>query len=184
MKDRLLTALYVFLFVLLSSLRSWEVLSLALLLTLALLVFYPMGIREKSRILRRALLSSLLFVLLVSIPYVFMTKDMGYLLMVMTRVLSLMLLTFLFLKMVNPFAVLSFSKSLSFILVLSVSQITSYLRLLREFEQAFKSRSPHKPRREEYRGFLGRVLSYFFEASARNSEEVYQAMKSRGFDID
>ena len=124
------------------------------------------------------------FTAVVSLPYALWNGSVDYTLMLLLRVLSIHTLTLLFLSTVNLYASLSFSKTLSSLLVLAIGFSITYRRALQNFLQALKSRSPHKPERDELLQFTRRVVEYFFNLSIKDGKEVSMAMKSRGFYFD
>lgn len=186
MKDKLLLFFYLFLLIFVSFLHSIGILFFVFMLILAVLSFSPLKVKEKLRILRRSFFSVFFFSIFVSLPYVFIGFLIGenrfnYFLMVNLRAFDLTVMTFTFLELVNLFKALDFSKNLSLLLVLVSSHSISYIKVLKDFTQAFKSRSPKNGvRGEDLKNYLTRVVSYFFEKSMETSEEIYIAMKSRG----
>lgn len=104
-----------------------------------------------------------------------------FLLLFNLRVFSLTSLTFLFIRRVNLFNGFSFSKTLSFLLCLSYSQIITYKRIFEEFRFSLKSRTI-KILKPKHRWLSISSLIYFFlNKSISNSKEITLAMKSRGF---
>lgn len=174
--------IYITLVFLLSYTNSIEFLTLTLLSILVLLLVVP--IREKLITLRNTVFSALFFTMLVSLTYLILSRDLHYFAVINLRVLDITLLTMIFVKVVNLYSAVSFSRSLSYILVLTYSQIMSYKRLLREFNEALTSRLIEKPERSDIVNYTKRLLLFFFDKSTENSVEIYQAMKSRGFDLD
>jgi cobalt/nickel transport system permease protein len=101
--------------------------------------------------------------------------------MISLRSFSIALATFIAFKLVNIYKVLDFSKSVSFLMIIVSSHIFTYLKLFEEFKNALKSRTIGHIGSNVKMVFISGLLEFFFEKSIRTSEELYQAMKSRGF---
>jgi len=184
MKDKLFLLAYLIFVVFLSSLSSAKVLLIVSLILVLATAALP--IKKKLNTIKRATYVCLLFNFLVSLPYFLAGLWLGqdrseYLLMMTLRSFSLTLTTFTFFKFINLFKALDFSKNLSFLLVIVSSHLLTYVSLIREFREALKSRTMRKLDRRTRLNFYERVLTFFFERSMHTSEELYQAMKSRGF---
>ncbi len=184
MRDKLLLLLYVFLLLFLSSLRG--VVELFIILFLLLFTLLLMPIKRKLDVLKTSFLSFFFFSSVVSTSYLmtgFWLREnrFDYFLMINLRSFDLTLLTFLFLRTINLYKALDFSKTLSALLVITMSHTISYRRLFWDFMDAFKSRKIEKPSRSTALTFLRRLSLFFFEKSISMSEEMHQALKSRGF---
>jgi cobalt/nickel transport system permease protein len=190
MKDKILLSVYLSLLVLVSLVHSYEWLLGILSLLCITLFLLPLKKREKVKILKRSFFSVFFFGVLVSVPYTTVGLFIGdnrfdYLLMINTRTLDLTLLTFVFLEVMNPFKALDFSKNLSLLLVITSSYVLVYNKALKDFKDAFKSRSTgSRIRGEDFKHYLTRLVVYFFDKSKETSEDIYIAMKSRGFYYD
>lgn len=165
------------------ALTSWhaplfhvEVLLLALLLS---------G-EQRSQLLRKSFFALLLFNGSVSLSYALLawwqdTPAVEYLLRLNLRVFTLTYLSFLLAARVNLFKALSFSKDLSYLLMLAYAQIGQFRQLLEEFRLAWRSRRlrPLSWRQKQRQaGAFGLCL---LDKSLQRSEEMHQAMRSRGF---
>ena len=95
------------------------------------------------------------------------------------RSFTLLYLSFLMIEKVNIFSVFAFSKTLSFLLLLSYSQILSFRRTLQEFSLAYKSRTINHPHRTEFYKFISGAFLFFIKKALINSTEIYMALKSR-----
>jgi len=95
----------------------------------------------------------------------------------------MVMLTLLFGMRVNIYDAFSFSKDLSFLIILSVSKTLTLQRAYAEYILALKSRTIKKPSQNEIYGFLGSAIAGFLDKSLRESKENYEAMKSRGFSV-
>jgi cobalt/nickel transport system permease protein len=77
-------------------------------------------------------------------------------------------------------AFVSFSKELSYLLSIALSQIYSYRKSFEDFVLAYRSRVIRSVRSREY-AFIGRVFEFFFSKALLESKERALAMKARGF---
>ncbi|MCS6958298.1 MAG: CbiQ family ECF transporter T component [Aquificaceae bacterium] len=179
--NKALFGLYLFFTVYVSSLRE-----LNLLLLLFFVLFSVLFALKRRRLkgFFKGFLYTALFSLMLSLPYSLWSSSFDYSIMMLLRVLNLYMLTLMFISTVNLYSLLSFSKTLSFLLVISVSFTLAYRRVFENFQQALRSRSIEKPKRQELLNFLRRIMGYFFERALRDGQEVTMAMKSRGFDHD
>ncbi len=155
-------------------------------LLVILFILFFLSLSEFFKIFKKALFSIIIFNSIVSISYIFLNLlkgkiDWDYLILINLRVFTLTYMTFLFIKKVNIINALSFSKNLSMVLTLSLSQILSFLKLKEDFRYSFKSRVLNKPKRKEIYNFLSSMLFYFFNLAYNNLKEIALSMKSRGF---
>ncbi|MDD2385091.1 MAG: hypothetical protein PHN18_12940 [Sulfurospirillaceae bacterium] len=136
-------------------------------------------------LLKRALKSILVFNLVISIGYI-VTSMMqqrvwiDYILMFNIRVFDLTLLTFLFTRYANIAQALSFSKTLSFLWTISLSQIISYQKSYENFKLSLKSRVIKKMSERSQKEFIASAFGYFFKKALYDSEEKSLALKARG----
>lgn len=142
--------------------------------------------RDAVSIARRAFLATVAFTGFVSLAYVLQNYwlDAGmpwrWLLAVNLRVLDMSMLTFLFIRRVNLSAALSFSKRLSFLLVLTVSQSIALRRTLDDFRLGLSSRvSGRATLRDRYRA-SARAAGWLLDRALANAHESAQALQSRG----
>ncbi|WP_448583598.1 ABC transporter permease [Thermocrinis sp.] len=184
MKDKGLFVVYLLLIFFLSLASSLELLAIGTSLALLMLLVLPL--RKRREILKRTIYVCLFFNFTVSFPYFLAGLWIGqdrseYILMILLRSFSMSLTTFTAFKLINIYKVFDFSKSLSFLMVIVSSHILVYLKLLEEFKDALKSRTIGHINRNVRIIFIDRLIKFFFERSIHTSEELYQAMKSRGF---
>ena len=92
-------------------------------------------------------------------------------------------LTLLFTTRVNIYEALSFSKELSFLLVLSVSKIMTMQRVFADYSDALKSRTIIKPSRGQIYEYLGSAIAGLLDRNIQEGKENFEAMKSRGFHV-
>lgn len=145
-----------------------------------------LGGRDAFWIARRAFLATMAFAGVVSLAYVTQSYwlDAGvpwrWLTVVNLRVLDMSMLTFLFIRRVNLFRALSFSKRLSFLLVLTVSQSISLRRTLDDFRLGLSSRVAGRATlRDRYRA-SARAAGWLLDRALANAHESAQALQSRG----
>jgi cobalt/nickel transport system permease protein len=97
------------------------------------------------------------------------------------RVFDITFMTLLFSKRINIVVAVSFSKTLTFLLTASLSQIENFRKTFEEFRLALKSRTVKPLKDRKKREFLGAMTLYFFKKSNYNAHEVSLALKARGF---
>lgn len=142
--------------------------------------------REWFKMLKKALKSIFFFNIAISIGFVSIAllqqkPWIEYLLLFNLRVFDLTLTTMLFSHYVNIALALSFSKTLSFLLSISLSQIYSYQKSYENFMLALKSRLIKKMGERAKKEFITSVFGYFFTKALYDSEEKSLALKARGF---
>lgn len=163
---------------------SW-ITSPALLVT-GLVIVSALAGRGALPLLRRALLATAAFSGTISLAYAGYawlsvgTLPLDWLLAVNLRVLLMALLTFLFIQRVNLFAALSFSRRLSLLLVLAVSQSIGLRRTLDDFRLGLHSRSIRPVGlRDRYRA-AAHAAGWLLDRALANAHEAAQALQARG----
>lgn len=180
LRDRILFGFYLLgLLVILSSHSFYLLGSFAIILLF-------LAKREWFKMLKKALKSIFFFNIAISIGFVAIAllqhkPWMEYLLLFNLRVFDLTLTTMLFSHYVNIALALSFSKTLSFLLSISLSQIYSYQKSYENFMLALKSRLIKKMGERAKKEFITSVFGYFFTKALYDSEEKSLALKARGF---
>ncbi len=99
------------------------------------------------------------------------------------RTFTLLFITFLMLEKVNVFSVFSFSKTVSFLLILSYSQMLAFKKTLNDFSLAYKSRTIIKPKFNDLHKFIGNMTLFFLRQAMANSTEILLALKSRNISL-
>ena len=99
------------------------------------------------------------------------------------RTFTLLFFSFLMLRKVNVFSVFSFSKSLSFLLILSYSQILAFKKTYNDFSLAYKSKTIVKPKIKELHTFIANTTVFFIRQAMTNSTEILMALKSRNIKL-
>ncbi|WP_456401687.1 hypothetical protein [Persephonella sp.] len=140
-------------------------------------------------IFKKAILSIFLINSVVSVSYILLNYfrgfiDYEFLVLFNLRVFSITFLTFIVFEYFNIFKLLNFSKSLIYILVITISQINTFKRVYLDFNLALKSRTIEKVRYKDLFNFLKSLIFFFSNKAVKNSKEITQAMRSRGFFID
>ena len=145
--------------------------------------------RGATTLVKRALLAALPFALAVSLGYVFMARNdlsqaAAVLVPLNLRVFLLTQLAFRILPRINLQLALGFSRTLCFVLILATSQVLTFRRLFRDFQQSLTARSPRRV------GLLaalrhGAATSAWFLARAEHdATEITQALETRGYFLD
>jgi cobalt/nickel transport system permease protein len=155
-------------------------------LSALLLVAVILGGRQRLHIAKRAVLTILLFNSIVTLSYAVISliqKDFSPLFVarINLRVFLMTYLTFLFNARANPFKALAFSRSLSYVLTLAYSQVLTFRRLFEDFRLALRSRTLKRPSLKDLYRHGAATGSFFMQKCLIDSEEITQAMKSRGF---
>jgi len=180
LKERFFLLIYLIFVAFVSSTANVTALTLASTLTVALFLLTQTEFPLKLAIPTATINS------VVSISY-FLSKKPDCALFITTfnlRVFTIMFLTLLFSRRVNLFRALSFSPTLSILLTVTYSQITIFRSTFINFREAFRSRLMEKPEKKDAYRFISSSTYYFLNTAFRNSEEIAQAMKSRGFFSD
>lgn len=134
----------------------------------------------------RALRAVLYFNLVVSLGYAAgalfgQIVSAGYLILVNIRVYLLIFLTFVLMARVDLLRALNFSRSLTFLTTLALSQVITFRRLFEELRLAAESRRLRRLRLRD--GYLQSAATavQLFDKAERTSGEIALAMRSRGF---
>jgi len=180
LRDRILLGFYLLGLVIILSSHSFYLLSFFAIVLLCL------ARSSWLKILKKALKSIFFFNIAISIGYIAIAVLqervwLEYILLFNLRVFVLTLTTLLFSHYVNITLALSFSKTLSFLLSVSLSQIYSYQKSYENFMLALKSRLIKKMNERAKKEFITSVFGYFFTKALYDSEEKSLALKARGF---
>jgi cobalt/nickel transport system permease protein len=179
MKARLALAAYLGAVVAATLVHVWWLLAAALALALAL------AGPQRWPLLRRTVLAVLAFNLTVSAGYAAIALWQGsfsgqYLLLVNTRVLLMVFLGFWFVSRVDVVAAVSFSPTLSFLVTVAVGQARSLGRQVRDFQLAFDSRNPLRPRPSDRLHHAAAQAQHLLDRAIHAADETALAMRSRG----
>lgn len=145
--------------------------------------------RRAGLVLGRAVRAALPFALAVSLGYVFLARDdLGQatrvLLPLNLRVLLLTLLAFRVLPAVDLRRALAFSPTLGFVLVLATSQVLTFRRLFRDFQQALAARSPRRVGLLDALRHGAATSAWFLARAEHDAAEMTQALETRGYFLD
>ena len=127
-----------------------------------------------------------LFNISVTIGYIiksiiYHTEFLDFIVMFNFRVFDIIFAVFYTIKRINLLKAFSFSKSLTFLLVATISQIESFKQSYYDFLLAFRSRTIKKLHETDKRKFISSMLYFFLQKSLHNSKERTLALKARGF---
>lgn len=142
--------------------------------------------RDGLSLLRRAVLTVLVFNAVISLSYAAMAwiqnlSSWETLLRLNLRVVLLTTLSFLFIARANLFRALDFSKNLTYVLGLAYSQAMVFRRAHEDFRLALASRSLKRPGlMDRYRASAA-AASWFLEKALHAATQSSQALRSRGF---
>lgn len=183
LKDRLLLIIYLISIIIITSVQNVYFLAaiIPLFMLLSNQIFF--------QLLKKTIISILLFNFIVSISYIIMSvinqnEWGGYISLINLRVFDATFLTFLFVAKVNLFRAVSFSENFSFLLLISYSQIMIYKRNYENFKLSFRSRNLILPKKKQLYNFISSTFIFFLNSSIHNSHEISLAMKSRYFNND
>jgi len=142
--------------------------------------------RQAPAIAGRALRAVVFFSLVVSVGYAAgalfgQTVSVEYLIRINIRVYLLIFLTFVLTARIDLLRALSFSRSLTYLATLTLSQIITFRRLSQDMRLAAESRRLRRLRLRD--GYLQSASAavQLFDKAERTSGEIALAMRSRGF---
>jgi cobalt/nickel transport system permease protein len=155
------------------------------LLAAALVVAVTLAGGKRWRLLRRTVLAVLAFNLTISAGYAAVALWQGgysadYLVLVNARVLLMVFLGFWFVSRVDVVAAVSFSPTLSFLITVAVGQALSLGRQVRDFQLAFASRNPLRPRPSDRFHHAAAQAQHLLDRAIHAADETALAMRSRG----
>jgi len=189
MKDKILLLIYLILIIFISSLRSLDILFISLMVLFLVYSILPLKI-NKIKSVKKIFFTVGFFSSIITFPYFIAGFFVGenrwdYFFAINLRTFELAFLTMIFLSKINLFKALDFSKNLTMLLVLVSGFVVIYSKTLKDFQDAFNSRTIEKKVQiQELRNYIKRVVIFFFEKSKETAQETYLAMKSRGFYYD
>lgn len=180
MRDRLLVLLYAAAVVVATTFHELWLIA-GLLAAAALLAG-----RGFSRIARRALVAVALFTSAVMVTYALATLvqgtfSAGTIALITLRVLTLTFMTLLLADRINLFRAFAFSRTLLYLVTLTVSQALTLRRLGEDFRLALRSRTLARPSARALTRHGAATAAFFIDKSMSDASEVAQAMRSRGF---
>jgi cobalt/nickel transport system permease protein len=154
------------------------------LVALASLVLFARG--DFIKIAKRVFLALVIFNSIITISYTVITLfqetfSPRYVALINLRVFLITSLTFLLVERINPFQAFAFSRSLMYLLTLAYSQVLTLRRLFEEFRLALKSRSLSRPAVRDLYRHGASTGAFLLRKSLNDTNDITQAMKSRGF---
>ncbi len=169
---------FVFCFFLFLNLREIEY------ILVALMILFLISFRDFFKISKKVIKSIFLFNLGVSVGYVIMAfiknfSPLKYLLYINLKVFLMTYFVFYFFSKVDVVRFFSFSKELSYLLTITLSQIYSYKKTFIDFRDAFRARVVSL--RDKEKQFIVRTFNFFLKKALKDSKERSLAMKARGF---
>ncbi len=148
-------------------------------------VFLPVILFSLPFLKLRRILSLLLFLFLISFPYIFFHPEgvspWHWLLLFNLRVLAMSLSAIAFFSLIHPLKIFSFSPTLQAVFSLAYAQYSSFKKTYFSFQQALRSRTVSRRLGKAFFPYAGAVFGYFLRVSERRGEEIKQALRSRGF---
>ncbi len=150
-----------------------------------LMLFFAIDFKSIKKLNRKVLSSILLFNLAVTLAFIvmFLLKEglsLWYLLYINLKVYAITYFVALFFSKVDMVQFFAFSRDLSYLLTITISQIVSYKKSFNDLKMAFKARIVKKVRERE-KGFVVRVFEFFFNKAMQDAKERSLAMRARGF---
>jgi cobalt/nickel transport system permease protein len=134
----------------------------------------------------RALRAVLFFNLVVSVGYAAgalfgQTVSLDYLILINIRVYLLTFLTFTLASKIDILRALRFSRSLTYLVTLVLSQIITFRRLFEDLRLAGESRRLRRLRLRERYLQSAAAAAHLFDRAEHDAREIALAMRSRGF---
>lgn len=142
--------------------------------------------KDRARAAARALRAIVVFNAVVSVSYIAVSAmrgdfSPGYLLLVNVRVFLLAFLTALAARRINILRAFSFSRTLSYVIVLALGQLAAFRRLLGDFRLALESRTARRAKLRDMYRQAASSASFFYLKAVDGASEITEGMKSRGF---
>jgi len=154
-------------------------------LLISLFIISLIAYKDFFKISKKVLKSIFIFNLGVSIGYIIMALYKGiepwyYISYINLKVYTLTFFVFWFFSKVSIVKFFSFSKDLSYLLSITLSQIYSYKQTFEDFKLAYRARFI-KNYRQRKSDFIKVVFSFFLKKAISDSEQRVIAMRARGF---
>ena len=149
-----------------------------------ILILWLISIKDSFKLTKRVIKSIFLFNLGISVAYLIMSIfkdiDLSYIVYINLKVFAMTYFVFWFFSKNNMIQFFSFSRDLSYLLTISLSQIYSYKKTYEDFRLAYKARIIKKLRKRE-EGFITKTFDFFLKKALKDSKERSLALKARGF---
>jgi len=155
-----------------------------LYLSAIILILWLISFKQSYKLSIKVIKSIFLFNLGISIAYLIMAllKDtnLDYIIYINLKVFAMTYFVFWFFSKNNMIQFFSFSKDLSYLLTITLSQIYSYKKTYEDLRLAYKARVIKKIR-ERQNGFITKTFEFFLKKALKDSKERSLALKARGF---
>ena len=155
-----------------------------LYLSAIIAILWLISFKQSYKLTLKVIKSIFLFNFGISIAYLIMAlfknSSLDYLLYINLKVFAMTYFVFWFFSKNNMVQFFSFSKELSYLLTITLSQIYSYKKTFEDFRLAYKARVIRKIRERE-NGFITKTFEFFLKKALKDSKERSLAMKARGF---
>ena len=153
-------------------------------LAIALMFLYIISYNKAFYLSKRVLKSILIFNFGVSLGYFFMAIFKGinpweYLVYINLKVFVMTYFIFWFFSYISPIQFMGFSKNLSYLTTITISQIFSYQKTFEDFKLAFKSKVYKL--KDKNPKFITKTFDFFLTKALNDANERALAMKARGF---
>ncbi|MEO1959270.1 MAG: hypothetical protein ABGX23_06935 [Nautiliaceae bacterium] len=150
----------------------------------SLFLLFLIDFKNVYKRLKKVILSVFLFNLGVSIGYLILSFVKGvspfeYVIYINLKVILMTYFVFWFFSRVDIVKFFSFSKDLSYLLSITLSQIYSYKKTFIDFRDAFRARVVNLKDKEKE--FIANTFKFFLKKAFKDSKERSLAMKARGF---
>ncbi|UHD16553.1 energy-coupling factor transporter transmembrane protein EcfT [Thiocapsa bogorovii] len=155
-------------------------------LAAGLLVVAVLAGRQAPTIGWRALRAVLFFNLVISVGYAAgalfgQAVSLDYLILINIRVYLLTFLTFTLASRIDILRALRFSRNLTYLVTLVLSQIITFRRLFEDLRLAAESRRLRRLRLRERYLLSAATAVHLFDRAEHDAREIALAMRSRGF---
>ena len=150
----------------------------------SLFLLFLIDFKNVFKRLKKVILSVFLFNLGVSIGYLILSFVKGvspfeYIVYINLKVILMTYFVFWFFSKVDIVKFFSFSKDLSYLLTITLSQIYSYKKTFADFRDAFRARVVNL--RDKEKEFIANTFKFFLKKAFKDSKERSLAMRARGF---
>jgi len=145
-----------------------------------ILILWIISFKSAFLLTKRVIKSIFLFNFGITLGSLIIHHNIEYLIYINLKVFSITYFVFWFFSKNNMIQFFSFSKDLSYLLTITLSQIYSYKKTFEDFKLAYKSRVIKKLRENENQ-FITKTFEFFLKKALKDSKERSLALKSRGF---
>jgi len=147
-------------------------------------ILWLISFKQSYKLTIKVIKSIFLFNLGISIAYLIMAlfkgTNLDYIIYINLKVFAMTYFVFWFFSKNNMIQFFSFSKDLSYLLTITLSQIYSYKKTYEDLRLAYKARVIKKIH-ERQNGFITKTFEFFLKKALKDSKERSLALKARGF---